>query len=201
LGLPGDGRRISPVGKKSRAPVLVSLLSGDTGSRSKGPWARWRGDSILVLMDEIAAGEHPLGPTFFFFAPQIFPSVGNRFFDHYILSFDWPGRELFLEALPGSSPELPILEDYGFSFNAELESGEIRVSFLYSGSPGEEAGLKIGDQILQINEISLRNLSPEEFCYWVFHRDQLLTGNPLRIVISRDKSIKELKIPKAILLE
>jgi len=178
----------------------ISFIRG-YGQQTEGALGPGEGDLVLARFDEITAGGQPLESLLFTFATRTYPSVGNRFFDRYILSFNWPGRELFLEVPPGSVSNPSTLEGYGFFFNAERDSGEIRISFLYAGSPAERAGLKVGDRILQINGESLEKLSPEEFCYWYFHADELLAGDPLRITIRREDSIKKLKIPRAILLE
>jgi len=86
-------------------------------------------------------------------------SLGIDFLKHFITTIDWNENIIFL--FPNNSiDELPHNKST-FGFTYEYRKNKFRIKSIFSGSKAEQIGIKIGDEILAINGVSLTQLSQQ----------------------------------------
>ena len=87
-------------------------------------------------------------------------TIGNDFFKNFILTIDWPNKEVLL------SPVLGIKKATFNSFGLSLgyDNGKVIVRRVIKHSPADKSGLKIGTQVLKLNEMDYQSISLEKYC-------------------------------------
>lgn len=96
------------------------------------------------------------------FAKKQSGNLGNKFFQNYIVTINWKNNTIYFAPQP--NPVKPdISAHFGFSgrFNAEKK---YVVQVLFTGSEAEKAGIKLNDEIIAVNGISLENLAAGRYC-------------------------------------
>jgi PDZ domain/Aspartyl protease len=80
--------------------------------------------------------------------PQLGGLIGNDLLRRFNLIVNYPRSEIYI--IPNSSYRTPF--DYSYSgINIGLIEGQVMVTDVMPGSPGDQAGLKEGDIILEVN--------------------------------------------------
>ena len=92
--------------------------------------------------------------------------LGNQFFKNYRVIMDWDTERITL---------YPTLDTYGknenlntFGHALQFENQKVTISYIYNNSPADKAGLKIGDEIVEINGQKTTGLSPNQRCDLLF---------------------------------
>ena len=75
--------------------------------------------------------------------------VGIEFLRHFRVTLDWVNNDLYLERRESHSALYADFATYGFL--PRLKDGQLVVSALWHASSAENAGLKLGDQLVEIN--------------------------------------------------
>jgi len=122
--------------------------------------------------------------------------LGNGFLKHFIVTFDWGEKELKLYKIPETTIRTSY---YSFGLGYQYRDGQVRVSFLWENSPATEAGLQIGDRIIQINGKDVSALIPDEYCDFLFESDDLDTdkAQELNLVVLKDGREENMVLRKA----
>jgi len=83
--------------------------------------------------------------------------LGVSFLKHFQATIDFPNSVVYLQ--PHHSP-LHIDKKYNsFGFSVDQNNGKTLVTGLWAGSPAEAGGIKIGDDLLEINSLNTKTLS------------------------------------------
>lgn len=134
--------------------VYGELLGGAMGVKSS--------QGRTAVLPAVQCGDYQTPALLLAFYPEALASVGNDFFCRFAVTFDWRKNEIHLTP---QTPEAPAeLETFGFGFSFKAEERCLYVSYLYEGSPAEEAGVKIGDRILRINDLNLDSVTTDDYC-------------------------------------
>lgn len=84
--------------------------------------------------------------------------VGIEFLRHFRVTVDWVNDDLYLER---RDPQSALYADFAtYGFLPRLKDGQLVVSALWHGSSAENAGLKLGDQLVEIDG---QNLTAPDF--------------------------------------
>jgi hypothetical protein len=131
---------------------------------------------------------------------ETFASVGNEFFCLFSVTFDWRKNEMRLT--PQMSLTAPVLETFGFGFSYSEEGKCLYINYLYENSPAEAAGLKIGDRLLQVNDLDLNARSMEDYCRF-FLNPRAIYGeaDTLLLEVQRQGKTMTYTLKKKILLQ
>lgn len=86
-------------------------------------------------------------------------SIGVDFLKYFIVTIDWNENKIYLFPNNGIN-ELPHNKST-FGFTYEYKKNKFQVKSIFSGSIAEQLGIKIGDEILAINGVSLTQLSKQ----------------------------------------
>jgi predicted aspartyl protease len=129
-------------------------------------------------------------PICFSNSPIIF--ITNIFLSHFIVTINYPKLEMYL--LPNDKPFKTNIYSYGFMAKRD-QNGKVRIIGIWEGSPAESNGLKIGDEIINMNvngkDVTFEKIVP----YIVSDQDDTLC---LQVVNSLGK--REVVLKKANLL-
>lgn len=155
-------------------------------------------DHSAAIINNIRIGNYRAPFLLITFLQETNASVGNDFFRYFAMTIDWPKKEIILT--PQVPVERPILKTFGFSFNEQEQY--LYVNYLYDKSPAEAAGLKIGDRILQINDLKLDSLPLDGYCRF-FQQPELFYGEGDVIVlkIRREGEDRTYTLQKEIVLQ
>jgi hypothetical protein len=75
--------------------------------------------------------------------------VGIEFLRHFRVTLDWVNNDLYLER---RDPHNALYADFAtYGFLPRLNDGELVVSALWHASSAENAGLRLGDQVVEID--------------------------------------------------
>ncbi len=113
--------------------------------------------------------------------------VGMPVFSRFNLWFDYPGRRLIIE--PNRRYGEPMEYDMSGLFFRPSGAGEWIVERVLPDSPGDEAGLIIGDRITAIN-----GRSSSEYHYWDLEPIMNREGEELRLSVSREEGDREFRL-------
>ena len=114
------------------------------------------------------------------------PLIGYQFLKNYVVTIDWKYNEITL--IPSNlSLEKPFLT-YGFS--PIFKDGKLYVASIIEQSSADKAGLRLNDQIIQINGKDYNPITQIDYCDFL-QQDLLKKSNTLQLVVKRgDKEIK-----------
>lgn len=139
-----------------------------------------------------------------------FVDTYNDIIDNYYMDVD--KKDLLNNAVKGMLESLEdeysylIDEDESDSFDIQLDgeyegigieiisltTGEVYINDVFEGSPADEAGLKIGDEIKKIDEMECTNVTVNDIS------DYIRKGNKseFTVIVERDSKEKEIKIKR-----
>jgi len=106
--------------------------------------------------------------------------IGEKLLEKYLVGFDYKNKKFYL-----SRNNIPLTDNtlHGFGFNIDLHGDSCRIASLFSNSPAADAGLKIDDEILEINGIPTSSFF-RDYCtaiYWSKFTLQTLSEIHLKI--------------------
>ncbi len=114
--------------------------------------------------------------------------LGNSFLRQFNISFDWKNKKMYLQPNAFKAPQT---EGYGFTF--VRDEGQLKVAALTKGQFLHEAGVELGDLILQIETRTLQDLTSKDIC----ELSALLSKKPKTIFlrIQNKGEIREFNVP------
>ena len=103
--------------------------------------------------------------------------IGDRFWDKYLMGFDFRKQQLILIRNHTPVPD-PALKGLGFNINRR-DTG-FYISAIFNNSPASDKGLKMNDQVLEINGEPVQKIFPAycDLAHWnmtVLHDLQHIT--------------------------
>jgi hypothetical protein len=115
-----------------------------------------------------------------------FALIGNRFLRDYIVTIDWKYQELTLASFQPSSDNLYN----NFGFTPKFKDGKIIIGSIIENSAAFNAGLKLNEPILQINQIDLRQANQSDYCELIKNWFKVNNKELSVIVLKENKEIK-----------
>ncbi len=150
------------------------------GSKGSGLSGQLSEDTVRhAIISNFSIGEHDLNRQMIKFYRES-DRVGMEFLKNYIVVFDWFEKEMTL--IPNTKEITTSINSYGFSY--VLTENSLVVSFIYNNSSAEIAGLKIGDQIIEVNGTKYDEISRDRYCE-VIYSEILQIGGPLSVSVMR----------------
>jgi predicted aspartyl protease len=119
-------------------------------------------------------------------------TVGNEFFENYDLVLNWFTSEALL--IKRKEYDNIDLETYGFTL--KRDDGKIRVGGIFAGSNAFKEGLKLGDHILQIDDIIFENVDRDDWCDIIYAEILRKNSEEITVKVMRDEKQFELKLKK-----
>ncbi|MCX6566115.1 MAG: aspartyl protease family protein [Candidatus Aminicenantes bacterium] len=153
-----------------------------------------------AIINNIRVGNYRAPSLLITFMQETNASAGNDFFRYFAMTIDWPKKEIILT--PQVPVERPILKTFGFGFSFNEQEQYLYVNNLYEKSPAEAAGLKIGDRILQINDLKLDALPLDGYCRFFLQPELFYgEGDVLVLKIRREGKDQTYTLRKETLLQ
>lgn len=179
----------SAVMRKRKAPMVLTQAEGVGGRTQMG----------LTTVKSVKIGPYKFFnvPTYVFDDPYniiSYPSmtglIGNDLLRRFNVILNYQKREFHM--LPNKHMRDPF--DYSYTgLGLYFIDGKVTVEDVIPGSPGDQAGFKIGDVLFGINNIFSNNIV--EYKNLLQH-----TGSRIKVIIMRDGVVSELKLrPKNIM--
>ena len=106
--------------------------------------------------------------------------LGLDFLSRFVVTLDLSAKQLYLEPDPNYKDDALKWISTGYDA-VPTSDGKITVSGLYAPSPASEAGLKIGDEILEVNGKLVDNASYQTIYSTIKH----VAGTIVRLKIRR----------------
>jgi predicted aspartyl protease len=124
---------------------------------------------------------------------KISPSalIGNRFLQDYLVTIDWKYQEITLVSTQKNKSSI----NSTFGFSCRLKEQILVIGSLTENSSADKAGLKINDEILQIDEKNYRNFNYSDYCELLENEIEEKT-NELLITVKRGDKEMQVKVYK-----
>jgi hypothetical protein len=138
------------------APAFAALSGGAAGSfESVGQSIRVPvtfGDTELSVPVTVASG----------MGAGSGGNIGHAFLRNFVVTFDFPNRMLYLDPLfeGASVPDPQDPPAVAFA----LMDGKVVVSTVVKGGPADQAGVKLGEVITQVDGTSVEGITADEYC-------------------------------------
>ena len=129
--------------------------SGVLGANVKG---QINGKAHLMKVSQVSMGDLELSEVILDFSHHL-STIGTEFLEHFVMTINWKQKTIILSCDTPPSPK-STLETYGFSYL--IQNRKVIVSTLYEQSPAYRAGLRLHDQIIQVNGEHLANLTAKD---------------------------------------
>jgi hypothetical protein len=116
--------------------------------------------------------------------------IGTELLKYFIVTINLKDNEVILTPYKNEAKE-PI-ESFGFSLNTK--DGKLYVNRLYRNLPADKIGLRLGDEVLKVNDAILSKM---EYCDFHFYINELLeSAKQIKLEVNQDGLVKELLIEK-----
>jgi C-terminal processing protease CtpA/Prc len=122
--------------------------------------------------------------------------AGTNFFKNYRLIFDWPNEELIM--IETKKYENTRFNNFGFSAN--FSDDKLIIGFLFNQSSAEKAGLKLGDQIIGINEKDYSEITLDGWCEILNEKLIAEDVDSISITVSREEKNLTFNLTKSMIL-
>ena len=132
------------------------------GSQGSGLYGRKIDTTYLSKLQSVKAGTLDIGMAEADFKKTDQGNFGSGFLKHYVATFDWKNKKVWLEKNGGGKDE-----HASFGFSPEMKDGKMFVSYVYENSPASENGLMLNDQIISVNGADYNTVSEETYCEMV----------------------------------
>lgn len=125
--------------------------------------------------------------------------VGIEFLRHFRVTLDWVNNDLYLER---RNPHSALYADFAtYGFLPRLQDGRLVVSALWHDSSAEKAGLKLGDQLVEVDGQDTTAPGFEAVCNLLDRVGQFGSDDaPLTVTRLRDGERKTVRVTRMPLL-
>ncbi len=151
--------------------------------------------SYYLQVNELSFGEIKLNKQVLKFSKNSTPRMGTAFFKNYDLVMNWKDQELLLS--PHADFENQSFTHFGITFHYKDES--LRIASLLKDSEAEKLGIQLGDKIMGINDNNYKDLSEEDYCNLVEHRNW--DKEVWNIVLSRAGQEMSFQLKNSLIIE
>ncbi|WP_461587699.1 aspartyl protease family protein [Winogradskyella sp.] len=166
------------------------------GSTSYGVGGKAKTDTLYYgIIDHLKIGNATLDDKILEFSTHD-DNIGNNYFENYDVILDWQNQKIYMLQL--IEYKYNTIENFGFGIDWRADG--LYVGSIYNDSNNTNK-LKIGDQILRINESRFEHLSTNNICEmfkksgWGYKE-----LDETEIVIKRDSEVLEFYLYKKVLL-
>lgn len=124
--------------------------------------------------------------------------VGNIFWEQFLMTINWESNQILLNRRKERELDL---KHYGFA--AKFRNNQLYVGVLHEGFAPERADIEIGDVILELNGVSVKNIDQESYCSQFISGTVLPKTDTLEIRIQKQNTneVLELSLPRIHILE
>ncbi|BDD10993.1 hypothetical protein FUAX_34250 [Fulvitalea axinellae] len=115
--------------------------------------------------------------------------IGNGFFEHFIVTFDWKAKTLRLDPVADFGRE--ELNGYPYFFGPNYKNNSIEILGSWEGHTGDEK-IPFGAKFISINGHNVRNLTTQELCnFWNTKASEILSDkiDAVILVNGQEKAI------------
>ncbi|MEM9887151.1 MAG: aspartyl protease family protein [Bacteroidota bacterium] len=147
----------------------------------------------VVYLDSIRLGDLTIHDQAFLVEKRTPNLLGMGILKNYHLLLDWDKKEAILEPFQPDSNQNEVKKE-SFGFQLSLKNQQLEVVSLVRNSPAEVAGIKIGDQIIQIDQTAYQQLRLQDYCDFGTVRD--LERDSISLKVKRADQIFERKLYK-----
>lgn len=167
------------------------------GAGSIGLYGSAESDSLIrTKVSHIAIGKLELANKVVEVVRRRAPvTLGRGCLKNYRTIMDWSEKTLWL--VPQG--EYKGSGYRGFGFNLMYEKERLLVGSIVNGSKAEKEGLKVGDEITELNGMDRMNMAPEDWCAF---RDSSYYGriDTLRITVLRNEERVHVELGKEVFI-
>lgn len=173
--------------EKGKHPRLVYK-----GYSSIGLFGKKQDESRIFQSTKLSLQGMPLDTQLIILNKTGISTLGVQFLKDYQVTLDYPHQVIYLEKIEQEDTE----EISTFGFTPVLSEGKLVISGLFERSPATAAGMKAGDQLLQVNEKDYSHISRDDYC------DVLKNGlfpddaDSISVVFKSDTLIKTAQLKK-----
>ena len=160
--------------------------NGVLGASVKG---QINGQAHLMKVSQVSMGDLQLSEVILDFSHHL-STIGTEFLEHFVMTINWKQKTIILSCDTPPAPK-STLETYGFSYI--IQNRRVIVSTLYEESPAFRAGLRLHDQIIQVNNQHLANLSARDCERIDLFRNQ---GTRIVMLVLRDGKIHKVELQR-----
>ncbi len=89
--------------------------------------------------------------------------IGMKFWEHFLLTINWFENEFYLQ----QQKTLADTSYLSFGFSPLHQDSFLIINAMEVNGPAMEAGLQLGNQILELNEKNVKKVSVEQWCEWL----------------------------------
>ncbi len=147
--------------------------------------------SKQVLLKKISIGDLTLDNQIVDFKKGKNSLLGMSFLKNYLVTIDWNNNLISLT--PQSNFNNSFAESFGISL---YKTGDkMIVSSITEGSSAQTAGIRVGDTVLNVNELDVSNTSLEEYCK-IIKMVRIKEADNLRLIIENENGKNEYHITK-----
>ncbi len=148
------------------------------GNSESGLYGLGKADSTYYIKaPSVSFGNVSLENTIVSFANKSASTIGTEFFKNYDLIINWFTKEILL--INKTEYDNSTLSTFGFSYSNQ--ENQLIVSMIYKNMKD----LKVGDQILQVDEINYNKLLPAQWCE-IVENGLIKEKEEIKISILRD---------------
>lgn len=167
------------------------------GSNSVGVYGAGKPTTFYQgMIEEMSFGDLQLKDAKVAFKPANVKLIGMGFLKNCRVIFNWNTRSIkFIEKEPYQSIKLTT---YGFGF--KIKENKLHIMSIMEGSSAHQKGLKLGDQILSVDDKDYEIISPDQWC-------GALNGlvdkekETINIKIKRDDTVSNVTLNKRVILQ
>jgi len=122
--------------------------------------------------------------------------IGNQFLQNFKVILDWEHETVYF--IREKDEFNSDLSHFGFKA-IYRKTGKVEVGYIFKKSKADSLGLKLSDQIIQINDINCRNISLQEWC----SVEKLFSNgfDSIFMITSRNGIEKEVRITKKVMFD
>ncbi|MBV6491495.1 MAG: PDZ domain-containing protein [Fimbriimonadaceae bacterium] len=122
-------------------------------------------------------------------------TIGFGFLKNFNITIDYERRRVWLENFTGEVGNQPVA-DIGITAGFDPRAGRVRVYRVAPASPADKAGIKVGDAVLSIDEVSELNVGYRRLAKMM----EGPLGSKVKLALSRGGNLMRLEVERAYLV-
>ncbi len=139
-----------------------------------------------VYSDSVKLGKTLIAPGVLRVRPKTEGLVGLNFWENYLVTIDWKNKRLYYEL----NKDAPNMRQKTFGFGLELNKGSVFINSMSTPSPASEAGIQLGDQVLELNGQKVADIP---YCGFL---EQIQDMDEVNFKLKRDGEMLDLTIKR-----
>lgn len=176
---------------KGRNPVI------SCGASSSGLYGVGKEDSTYTFtIGETKLGTMTIPGQAVSFTGGRSRTIGTKFFQHYRMIIDWTAKEIVL--IPTDDFVNTTFETFGFT--PMYDGTKLVVKMIVIGSPADKEGIRLGDEILEINGRDYRNMTDERWCEMLYDEETFRKNTEIGLVVRNNGNERRITLQRNDLL-